>query len=152
MSNNRYSFPTTMEGFVQVYEDAGKYNNRAFSFIIPDEYVEKMEADREELLAWGKTKAANPNRVEIAMPKWDDTGLVKYSYGGETKRTEPVFVDSVGNPIGKDVLKSLRGGTKVNIICQQSPYIYGSKIGGKFFVPGVQIVELSTCSGAVDSG
>ena len=152
MANNRYSFPTTIEGFTNVYEDSGKFNNRGFGFTIPDAIVELMETDREELLVWAKSKAPNPNRCEVAMTKWDESGAVRYSYGGETKRTEPVFVDSVGNPVGKEVLKSLRAGTKVNIICQQSPYVFGSKVGTKFIVPGIQIVELATGNGAVDSG
>ena len=51
-----------------------------------------------------------------------------------------------------DILKSVRKGTKVNIIVQQSPYLYGNKVGTKFVVVGVQIVELVTGNGAVDSG
>ena len=31
MANNRYVFNTTLEGFVNVYEDSGKFNNRCFS-------------------------------------------------------------------------------------------------------------------------
>ena len=150
--NNRHVFATTMEGFIQVFEDSGKFNNRCFSFIIPDENVTAMEDEREELLQWAASKAPNPKRVEKALPKWDDSGLVKYSYGGETKRSEPVFVDSDGQPVTKDILRSIRSGTKINVIVQQSPYLFGSKIGTKFVVVGVQIVELVTGNGAIDSG
>ena len=149
---NRYQFTTTLINFVNVYEDSGNFNNRGFQFIVPDDIIQKLEVDREEDLSWAKTKAPNPNRVEVALPKWDDTGLIKYSYGGQTKRQEPVFVDSTGVPIEKSVLKDLRKGTKVNILCQQSPYVYGAKVGTKFFVAGVQIIELATGNGAVDSG
>lgn len=152
MSNNRHCFATTLDGFIQVFEDSGKYNNRAFGFTIPQENIAAMEDEREELLKWAASKTANPKRVEVALTKWDESGNVRYSYGGDTKRLEPVFVDSDGEPVSKDILKSVRAGTKVNVIVQQSPYLYGNKIGTKFQVVGVQIVELVTGSGAVDSG
>ena len=153
---NRYTFNTELDGFVSIYEDGGKFNNRAFSFTMPTEVVEQAEADREELLEWAASKTNNPKRVEKALPKWDDAGFVKYSYGqGDgTKKPvpEPVFVDTEGKPVDKEVLKAARKGTKVRIIVQQSPYVFGQKIGTKFKVLGVQIVELSTGNGAVDSG
>ena len=152
MSRNRYKFATELEGFINVFEDSGKFNNRCFSFKLPASVVEQAEADREELLEWAASKAPNPRRVEKALPKWDDEGLVKYSYGGETKRPEPVFVDTEGKPIERSVLQGVRRGTKVNIIVQQSPYVFGSKVGTKFKVLGVQIVELAAGGGAVDSG
>jgi hypothetical protein len=152
MSRNRYKFAAQLEGFINVFEDSGKFNNRCFSFKLPPEVVEQAEADREELLEWAASKAPNPKRVEKALPKWDDEGLVKYSYGGETKRPEPVFVDTEGKPLERGVLKDIRRGTKVNIIVQQSPYVFGSKVGTKFKVLGVQVVELATGGGAVDSG
>jgi hypothetical protein len=152
MSKNRYTFATTLEGFVQVFEDSGKFNNRAFSFKLPADVVDQAEQDRTELLEWAKSKTPNPRRCEVALPKWDDEGLVKYSYGGETKRPEPVFVDTNGDPIDRGVLKDIRKGTKVRLIVQQSPYAFGSKVGTKFKVLGVQIVELVTHGGAADSG
>lgn len=153
---NRYTFNTELDGFVSIYEDGGKFNNRAFSFTMPDDVVAQAEADREELLEWAASKTNNPKRVEKALPKWDDAGFVKYSYGqGDgTKKPvpEPVFVDTEGKPVDKEVLKAARKGTKVRIIVQQSPYVFGQKIGTKFKVLGVQIVELATGNGAVDSG
>ena len=47
---NRYTFPTTLNGFVNVYEDSGKYNNRSFAYTVPKATLQKMESDREELL------------------------------------------------------------------------------------------------------
>ena len=150
---NRYTFSTQLEGFIKVDEDGGQYNNRTFSFAIPKETLTVMEADREELLEWGKTKAPNPKRVEVALPKWDEeTSIVKYSYSKEDSRKVPVFVDSDGKPCTKETLQAVRKGTKANVIVQQSPYVYGSKVGTKFLVKGVQIVELATGNGAVDSG
>ena len=153
---NRYTFNTVLDGFVNVYEDGGKFNNRSFAFTIPSDVIEAAEKDREELLEWAASKAPNPKRVERALTKWDDAGYVKYSYGegdGQKKPTPaPIFVDTDGKPVESAVLQAVRKGTKVRIIVQQSPYVFGSKIGTKFKVLGVQIVELATGSGAVDSG
>lgn len=149
MSNNRYSFATELTGFINVYEDSGKYNNRCFSFTVPADVLPKMEADREELLKWAKSKVSG--RVNTNLPKWDDEGLVKFSYGGETGRKEPVFVDTEGNPIERSVLRGVRKGTKVNIIVQQTPYTKPS-LGTTLKVLGIQIVELASSNGAVDSG
>ena len=149
MSNNRYTFATTLEGFINVYEDSGKFNNRCFSFRVPQEVLPQMESDREELLTWAKSKATG--RVGENPCKWDDTGLVKISYGGETGRTEPPFVDTDGQPLDRAVLKDIRSGTKVRLIVQQSPYTKPN-IGTTLKVLGVQVVELATGNGAVDRG
>ena len=151
---NRYQFTTSLEGFIAVYEDTGKFNNRTFAYTIPSDTLSKIEADRVELIAWAKTKATG--RVQEAMTPWDDAGLCKYTYGagdGSRKaKPEPVFVDTNGDPIDKSVLMGVRKGTKVNIIAQQKPYAMGPNVGTSLQVIGVQIVELVTGNGAVDSG
>lgn len=151
---NRYKFTSTLEGFVAVYEDTGKFNNRTFAYTIPPETLEKVEADRKELIEWAKSKATG--RVQEAMTPWDESGLCKYTYGagdGTRKpKPEPVFVDTTGQPIEKAVLKDVRRGTKVNLIVDQKPYSMGPNVGTTMRVIGVQIVELVTGNGAVDSG
>ena len=151
---NRYQFTTALEGFIAVYEDTGKFNNRTFAYVIPSDVLATVESDREELITWAKTKATG--RVQEAMTPWDDAGLCKYSYGagdGSRKpKTEPVFVDSTGAPIERAVLKDVRKGTKVNIIVDQKPYCMGSNVGTSMKVIGIQIIELATGNGAVDSG
>ncbi len=62
---NRYQFTTTLEGYVNVYEDSGKFNNRSFAYQLPSDLLETVEADRTELLEWAKSKAQG--RVQIAM-------------------------------------------------------------------------------------
>jgi hypothetical protein len=148
---NRYVFDAVLDGFINVHEDSGKYNNRSFSFRLPADVLEQAEADREELLTWAKSKVDNPKRVAINPAKWDEEGLVKYSYGGETNRVEPVFVDAAGDPVEQPVLRDVRKGTKVRLIVQQSPYTKPS-LGTTLKVLGVQIIELVTGSGALDSG
>lgn len=151
MSKNRYVFDTTLEGFINVYEPAGKFNNCCFSFCLPSEVLAQAEQDREELLTWAKTKVDNPKRIALNPPKWDDEGLCKYSYDGDTNRPAPVFVDTSGDPLDKAVLRDVRKGTKVRLIVQQSPYTKPA-LGTTLKVLGVQIVELATGNGAVDSG
>ena len=151
---NRYKFATTLEGFVSVGEDSGKFNNRTFAYAIPHDTLAQVEADREELIKWAKSKASG--RVQEAMTPWDDAGLCKYTYGagdGSRKpKPEPVFVDTTGDPISREVLKTVRGGTKVNLIVDQKPYAMGPNVGTSMRVVGVQIVELVSGNGAVDSG
>ena len=150
---NRYTFSTTLEGFIKIDEDGGKFNNRSFSFTIPKNWLEKIEDDRKDLIEWIKTK--DNKRLAEGLPVWNEEGLVKYSYGegdGSRKaKPEPVIVDSDGVPCSKEVLRSVRGGTKVNIIIQQKPYAMGT-FNTSLRVVGLQIVELATGNGAVDSG
>ena len=151
MSKNRYVFNTTLEGFINVYEPSGKFNNCCFGFRLPDDVLEQAEADREELLTWARTKVDNPKRIALNPPKWDDEGLVKFSYDGDTGRPAPIFVDTEGNVVEKAVLRDVRKGTKVRLIVQQSPYTKPA-MGTTLKVLGVQIVELASGNGAVDSG
>lgn len=154
MANNRYVFNTTLEGFINVYEDSGKFNNRTFAYKLPADVLAQAESDREELLQWAKSKAKG--RVQQAIEPWDEEGLCKYTYGkGDGTRKEkpaPVFVDTEGSAVESDVLRSVRRGTKVRLIVQQKPYSVGPNIGTTLRVLGVQIVELASGNGAVDSG
>lgn len=151
---NRYKFATVLEGFVSVGEDSGKFNNRSFAYAIPHDTLTQVEEDRVELIKWAKSKASG--RVQEAMTPWDDAGVCKYTYGegdGSRKpKPEPVFVDSDGKPVEKSVLLSVRKGTKVNLIVDQKPYAVGPNVGTTMRVIGVQIIELATGNGAVDSG
>ena len=151
MSKNRYVFSTTLEGFINLGEPAGKFNNCSFSFRLTPEVLEQAVQDREELLDWARTKVDNPKRVALNPEKWDDEGLVKYSFDGDTGRPRPVFVDASGDVVPVSVLKSAARGTKVKIACQQVPYTKPA-MGTTLKVLGVQVVELVTSNGASDSG
>ena len=150
-SNNRYIFNTTLEGFINVAEPQGKYNNCCFSYTMPADLIEHAEADREELLKWVETKVENPTRMALNPPKWDDNGLCKFSFDGDTGKPRPIFVDGDGDPVPMEVLKSVRGGTKVRLIVQQYPYTKPAK-GTGLKVLGVQIIELAAGNGTADSG
>ena len=151
---NQYVFNCTLEGFVKIDEDGGKYNNRTFAYTIPSDVLSEVEADREELLKWAKSKVSG--RSQEAMTPWDENGSCKYTYGagdGSRKaKPSPVFVDTDGSPVGIEVLRDARKGTKVQLIVRQKPYAMGSNIGTSMQVVGVMIIELVTGNGAVDSG
>lgn len=148
MAKNRYTFETTLEGFINVGEPGGKFNNCCFSFRLPPEVIEQAEADREELLVWARSKATG--RVGTNPSKWDEEGLVKISYGGDTGRDAPVFIDAEGSVLEDAVRASIRKGTKARLIVEQKPYCKPS-VGTTIKVLGVQVLEL--VSGHVaDSG
>ena len=153
-TNNQYVFNCTLEGFIKIDEDGGKYNNRTFGYTIPEDVLKQVESDREELLKWAKSKVSG--RSQEAMTPWDENGTCKYTYGagdGSRKaKPSPVFVDTEGSPVGIEVLRDARKGTKVQLIVRQKPYAMGSNIGTSLQVIGVMIVELVTGNGAVDSG
>lgn len=148
---NRYVFNTTLEGFINVFEPSGKFNNCCFAFRLPAEVLEQAEADREDLLNWAKSKVENPKRVALNPPKWDEEGLVKFSFDGDTGRPRPIFVDAEGEVLEKAVLRDVRKGTKVRLIVDQKPYTKPA-MGTTLKVVGVQVIELATGNGAVDSG
>ena len=68
MSKNRYVFSTILEGFINLGEPSGRYNNCCFKFTLPSDVMAEAEADREELLAWIETKVTG--RVALTFPKW----------------------------------------------------------------------------------
>jgi hypothetical protein len=152
MTNNRYTFETTLEGFVNVGEPSGKFQNCCFSFRIPAEVLKgQVEPDRAELLEWAASKGTTKRTND---PKWDEEGLVKYTYNqqeeGVTKLPEVVFVDTDGDIIPLETRKGIRKGTKVVLIVQQKPYTK-PKLGTKLIVLGAQVLELNSGQ-VVDSG
>ena len=152
MTNNRYTFETTLEGFVNVAEPSGKFQNCCFSFRIPAEVLKgQVEPDRAELLEWAASKGT-PKRTND--PKWDEEGLVKYTYNqqeeGVTKLPEVVFVDTDGDILPLEIRKGIRKGTKVVLIVQQKPYTR-PKLGTKLIVLGAQVLELNSGQ-VIDSG
>lgn len=147
---NEYIFPTKLEGFIRLDENGGKYNNRCFSFQIDSETLKKMEADRVQLLKWLDTKP-NTKGAITRPPKWEGKDVVSYNYDGE-KQKAPIFVDTDGTPLTKDVLKSLSKGTEVQLIVQQKPYCVSGVKGTSFQVIAARVHKLVTYSGASDKG
>ena len=148
---NQYVFPTVLEGYINVYQDSGKYENRTFSYKIPDDIIDQVKKDREELLKWVDSKIDNPKRVALNPEPFDEEGLCKYSYSDTDKKPIPVFVDTEGQPLSESDLQNLRRGTEAILIVNQTPYTKPAK-GTSLKVVGVQVTKLVTGSGASDSG
>ncbi len=151
---NRYQFESELTGYINVYEDSGKYENRCFSYTITDDALKEAEKDREELLKWVDSKV-NPKRVGLNPEPWNDEGkqgmCCKYSYKEGGTKQIPIFVDAEGTPIPKEMLRSVGKGTKAVLTVQQKPYTKPMR-GTSMNVLIVQITELSTFEGASDSG
>ena len=147
---NEYIFPTKLEGYIRVDENGGKFDNRCFSFTLDTDTRTKMEADREQLLKWLDTKP-NAKGAVTRPPKWEGKDVISYNYDGK-KSKAPVFVDTDGTPLTKDVLKVLGKGSEVQMIVQQKPYCVSGVKGTSFHVIGVRVHKLVTFSGASDKG
>ena len=57
--SNSYTFNTELTGFVAVEKDQGKFNNREFGYLIPEETLEQIHSDRVDLLMWAKSKLSH---------------------------------------------------------------------------------------------
>ena len=150
MSNNRYIFNSVLTGYIRV-DEPNQYGC-TFEYTIPQEIIKEMDSDREDLLDWCRTKLPKADKVRD-LP-WANGSTVKYQYQQpDTKSPNPavVWVDTEGTHIEKDVLRSVREGTKVRLIVQQKPNPYADKIGTKLVVLGAQILELHAGK-VVDSG
>lgn len=149
---------TKLEGYINAFKPAGKFNSCAFSFTIPDEDLDVFEDQYQKALAYGASKFAG-KRHEKALQPWDEEGVVKYMYGGvekdkatgvEKARKAPLFVwvDAKGEPV-KDL--DLREGTVVRLAITLKPYVFGNKCGLSIRVVGGQILKAVTFGGS-DSG
>ena len=148
MSDLRFVITTTLEGYINALVPSGKFNNCTIGFRIPDDYLDKFEASYNQALELGKNKMAG-KRFTAELPKWDEEGMVKVSYGGDS--TSPMFpwVDTDGVPIDLDT--QIWKGTVVKLIVDLKPYVFAQKVGCSVKVRGAQVLKLVSGSGS-DSG
>ena len=148
MSDGRLVITTTLDGYINVLIPAGKFNSCTIGFRIPEEELPKFDAIYEQALEWGKNKMAG-KRFSAELPKWDDSGFVKVSYGGDS--TSPMFpwVDTDG--VAVDLTTQVWKGSVVKLIVDLRPYVFGQKVGCSLKVRGAQILKLVS-SGGFDSG
>ena len=148
MSDTRFIITTSLEGYINALVPSGKFNNCTIGFRIPEEELPKFDAIYEQTLKWGKTQM-DGKRYTSELPKWDENGFVKVSYGGES--TSPMFpwVDTDGVPIDLDT--QIWKGTVVKLIIDLKPYVFGPKVGCSLKVRGAQILKLVSGGGS-DSG
>jgi hypothetical protein len=149
MSDGRYIFTTTLEGYINALKPSGKFNNCCISFKIPPELLPDLDEHHDKCLAWGANKL-NGKRHEKALPKWDEDGLVKVSYNGPNSAPMFPWIDTDGNPIDPDT--QIWKGTVVRLIVDVKPYVYGNKAGSSFKVRGAQVIKLVSSGGGSDAG
>jgi hypothetical protein len=148
MSEGRFVITTTLEGYVNALKPSGKFNNCCFSFSIGKEDLKKFDVAYENAIAWGRAKMAGKRFTE-ELPKWDEAGYVKYSYGGEQGNPMFPWIDTDGVPIDLDT--PIWKGTVVKLAIDLKPYVYGTKAGCSLKVRGAQVLKL-VGSGGSDSG
>lgn len=148
MSDGRFIITTTLEGYINALKPSGKFNNCTIGFRIPEEVIPEFDAVYEKALEWGKNKLAG-KRFTCELPKWDEEGLVKVSYGGDSSAPMFPWVDTDGVVIDPDT--PIWKGTVVKLIIDLKPYVYASKIGCSLKVKGAQVLKL-VGSGGSDSG
>lgn len=148
MSEGRFIITTTLEGYINALKPSGKFNNCSITFKIPEENLAKFDRGYEKAIAAAKSKQ-NGKRYTEELPKWDEEGVVKYSYGGDSSNPMFPWVDSDGIPI--DLETQIWKGTTVRLIIDLRPYVYATKVGCSFKVRGAQIIKLVS-SGGSDSG
>jgi hypothetical protein len=148
MSEGRFIITTTLEGYINALKPSGKFNNCSISFRIPQDKIATFDVAYDKAIAVAKNKMAGKRHTE-ELPKWDEEGLVKYSYGGDASAPMFPWVDTDGVPIDLDT--QIWKGTVVKLIIDLRPYVYATKVGCSLKVRGAQILKLVS-SGGSDSG
>lgn len=148
MSDGRFIFTTTLDGYINALKPAGKFNNCTIGFRIPEEKLPEFDAVYQQALEWGKNKMAG-KRFSAELPKWDESGFVKVSYGGDSQSPMFPWIDTDGVPVDLDT--QVWKGTVVKIVVDLKPYVFGSKVGCSLKVKGAQILKLVS-GGGYDSG
>lgn len=149
MADNQYIFTTTLDGYINALKPSGKFSNCSIAFRIPDDVLDRLDKQHEKCLEWAADKF-NGKRHEKALPKWDEDGLVKYSYNGKECAPNFPWIDTKGNPIPLDT--DIRSGTVVRLIATVKPYVYGNKGGSSFKILGAQVIKLVTAGGSDQGG
>lgn len=148
MASSRYTINTTLEGYVNALKPSGKYNNCCFSFSLSKDDLSKFDKTYEDAIALGENKMQG-RRFTKELPKWDESGFIKYSYGGENGNPMFPWVDTEGNPIDPET--PIWKGTQVRLIIDLKDYQYGTKVGCSVKVRGAQVIKLCGPGGS-DAG
>ena len=146
--SDRFTINTTLEGYVNALKPSGKFNNCCFSARLSKEDMAKFDEVYERAMAWGHNRLSGKRCTE-ELPKWDESGAFKYSYGGESNNPMFPWVDTDGQPIDLDT--PIWKGTNVRLIIDLKPYTMATKIGLSFKVRGAQVLKLVGPGGS-DSG
>ena len=142
----------TLEGFQAILEP-GKFGY-SLSAVVDETLIDKLEAERTDVLKWAEGKLKNPRRATLKPTPWEEVAEGKYKLKfswNEEKR--PPVVDTEGTPV-TDTKTPLYGGSTVKLGFYQKPYILrdGVTYGSSLKLVGVQVVELNSSAAGTDSG
>jgi len=144
--------PVVLEGYQAILKPSRFGYSLATQ--VGDEMIEKLEADRAELVKWCESKLKNPKRSVAKPEPWEEVtdGVykIKFSWNEENK---PPIVDTEGTVI-TDERTPLYSGSQVKVAFYQKPYILkdGVTYGTSLKCLGVQVVSLNGGEAGVDSG
>ena len=143
--------PVTLEGYQAVL--APSKFGYSLAAIVDDEVIDKLEAERAEVLKWAESKLKNPKRSTLKPEPWEEVSKgkykIKFSWNAENR---PPVVDTEGTPV-TDEKTPLYGGSTVKLGFYQKPYILrdGVTYGSSLKLVGVQVVTVNSQAG-VDTG
>jgi len=144
--------PVVLEGYQAILKPS-KYGY-SLATQVGEDMIEKLEADRAELVKWCESKLKNPKRSVARPEPWEEVtdGVykIKFSWNEENR---PAVVDTEGTLI-TDERTPLFSGSQVKVAFYQKPYILkdGVTYGTSLKCLGVQVVSLNGGEAGVDSG
>ena len=141
----------SLEGFQAIL--APSKFGYSLAAVVDQTIVDKLEAERSEVLKWAESKLKNPKRSTLKPEPWEEVsdGQYKLKFSWNEERRPPV-VDTEGTPI-TDVKTPLYAGSTVKLGFYQKPYILrdGVTYGSSLKLVGVQVVSVKGDAG-VDTG
>tara|TARA_R100000458_G_scaffold23595_1_gene21128 strand:- start:292 stop:858 length:567 start_codon:yes stop_codon:yes gene_type:complete len=136
-----------LEGFQAILEP-GKFGY-SLSAVVDETLIDKLEAERTDVLKWAEGKLKNPKRATLKPTPWEEVadGKYKLKFSWNEERKPPV-VDSEGTVI-TDTKLPLYGGSTVKLAFFQKPYILKDQVtyGSSLKLQGVQVVSLNVEAG-----
>ena len=144
--------PVVLEGYQAIMKPS-KFGY-SLATQVGEEMIEKLEADRAELVKWCESKLKNPKRSVAKPEPWEEVtdGVykIKFSWNEENK---PPIVDTEGTVI-TDERTPLYSGSQVKVAFYQRPYILkdGVTYGTSLKCLGIQVISLNGGSAGIDSG
>ena len=143
--------PVPLEGFQAIL--APSKFGYSLAAVVSDDIINKLEAERTEVLKWAESKLKNPKRSTLKPEPWEEVSegkyKIKFSWNAENR---PPVVDTEGTPV-TDEKTPLYGGSTVKLGFYQKPYILrdGVTYGSSLKLIGVQVVTVNSQAG-VDTG
>ena len=143
--------PAVLDGYQAIFEP-NKFDKCSLIAVIDDEHIEAMTEERPALIEWAKTKtkAKNPNRVNVRYEPWEEvaTGRYKVKFSWNPEQPVPV-IDSNGTPISQAI--PLYSGSQVKLAFVQKPYAMPDAVGTSLRLKAIQVISCAG-NGMVDSG